>query len=153
MATGIQTATPRVRTVRLVESATAANAAPAGAPSATPAATVGFKLDTSTLLTTSCTVRIYETAGSGTMAMTYARAWGYSATATKWFPMGIGADATKGYLNGGAAFGETGANELRHAEALGFINHWDGIYIEFGTISGTNTALSCEIDFPINENT
>lgn len=152
MATGVQTTnSTRLRTVRLVESATTANGAPSGAPTATPSGTVGFLLATGPFVQTSCTVRIYETAGSGTMAMTYARAWGYNVASSKYYPLGTGADATKGYLNGGAAFGETGANELRHAEPLLLPNHLDGIYIELGVISGTNTALSVELDFPLND--
>lgn len=151
MATGIQsTSSTRVKTVRLVESATAANGAPSGAPTSTPAATVGFLISTTSLPQTDCTVRIYETAGSGTMAMTYARAWGYSVSSATWAPLGVGTDAAKGYLNGGSGFGETGNNQLRHAEPLVFSNHLDGIYIELGVISGTNTALSVELDFPIS---
>lgn len=148
MATGLQTsASTRVKTVRLVESATAANGVPSGAPSATPAATVGFLLGSETLLQGSCTVRIYETAGSGTMTLAYARLWGYSPTSGKWSALGTGTDADKGKLNNGGAFGETGTNELRHQEVIGYLHHLHGIYIELGTIGGTATALSVELDF------
>lgn len=151
MATGIQsTNSSRVKTVRLVEAATAANAAPAGAPSSTPAATVGFLLGSATLLQGSCSVRIYSTAGSATMAMTYARLWGYSISSGFWSPLGTGADATKGYLNNGAAFGETGSDVIRHQEPIGYVDHLDGIYVELGVISGTSTAISVELDFSVN---
>jgi hypothetical protein len=150
MATGIQTASPRLKTVRLVESATAANGAPTGAPSSTPAATVGFLLSSETLIGPDCTVRLYSTAGSGVMTLSYARVWGYSTASTAWVPLGVGTDADKGKLNNGAAFGETAADVIAHAEPLYDITHFDGVYVELGVFGGTATAISVDLDFPIN---
>ena len=152
MATGLQsvTASTRIKTVRLVEAATAANGVPSGAPSSTPAATVGFALGSHTLLGPDCTVRLYSTAGSATMTLSYARVWGYSVASGVWCPLGIGTDADKGKINNAGTFGETGADVIRHSELLTGIHHFDGIYVELGTFGGTATAITVDLDFPIN---
>ena len=152
MATGIQSSdSKRVTVVRLVENATAANGVPVGAPTATPAAGVGFDLNelkSGNVLPDWVSVRIYETAGSGVMTLASARLWGFSLVSGKWTPLGIGGDTTKGLLNSGSTFGETGTDQLRHQEPLMLPGHLDGVYIELGTIAGAATALSVEIDFP-----
>lgn len=152
MATGRQsTDSKRVITVRMVESATAANGAPTGLPLPIPAATVGYDLSdlgAGYVLPDSVTVRIYETAGSGTMTLSYARMWGYSLASGLWTPLGLGTGTDKGKLNNAAAFDESGNNQLRHSEPLIFLHHIDGIYVELGVFGGTATALTASIDFP-----
>jgi hypothetical protein len=149
MATGIIKVDPRGITVRLLENLAAAQGAPAdGAPAdmlkERPSSVQFFDLAAlyaAYLAQYSvpfewpdvCTIRLYETAGSGTMTVAYARLWLYDTLSQKAFPAGIGADATKGYLNGGSAYGETGANLLRGAEPLMYPGHCDGINVELGT--------------------
>lgn len=96
------------------------------------------------------TVSIYETTGSGTMTIAYARLWLYTSSSQKAFPAGTGADATKGYLGGGAAgvLGETGANRVRHMEPLVFPGQCDGINIELGTYGDASQRHTVEIFFP-----
>lgn len=94
------------------------------------------------------TVFLYETAGSGTITLAYARLWLYSGLIGKAFPAGIGADAAKGYLNGGSSFGETGTDKLRHCEPLMFPGQGDGMNIELGTYGGTNPTFNVDVFFP-----
>ena len=152
MATGIQSTDSRlVVTVRLVESATAANAVPSGAPTGTPATGVGFDMSLlgyGYVFPEHCTVRLYSTAGSGTMTLSYARLYGYSRVSGLWSPLGIGTDADKGKLNDGDAFGETESDLIRHQERFDLPGHFDGIYCRLGTFGGTSTAISVEVDFP-----
>lgn len=152
MATGAQsTESRRTVTVRLVEGATAANGAPSGAPMSTPTAGKGYDpidLNYRSHMPDNCAVRIKSTAGSATMTVSYARAWGYSLSGANWTPLGTGADATKGYLNGGTALGEVSADSIVHEEVLYFPHLIDGIYIELGVFGGTSTAVNVEVDFP-----
>lgn len=94
------------------------------------------------------TTWLYETAGSGTMTIAYARVWLYHRSSGKAFPAGIGADTTKGYLNGGTAFGETGADRVRHVEPLLYPGAGDGINVELGTFGGTSPTFSLDMFFP-----
>lgn len=92
----------------------------------------------------SSTIRLYETAGSGTMTLAYARIWLYDAVSQKAFPAGTGSDADKGKLNGAVAFGETGSDKIRHAEPLAFTSHFDGVQVELGTFGGTNPTFNVD---------
>lgn len=94
------------------------------------------------------TVWLYETAGSGTITLSYARIWLYQSSSGRAFPAGIGADATKGYLNGGASFGETGSDQLRHVEPVAYPGSGDGINVELGTFGGTNPTFNLDMFFP-----
>jgi hypothetical protein len=152
MATGIQSSNSRrVVTVRLVESATAANAVPAGLPSGTPATGVGFDmglLGYGNIFPLDCTVRVYSTAGSNTMSCSYGRLYGYSIVSGLWSPLGAGASTTSGMLNNGLAFAEDETDLIRTQERFDLPGHFDGIYCRLGVFGGTATALSVEIDFP-----
>lgn len=145
MATGLQPSTDAFTfAIRLVESATANNNAPSGASAgvdvAAVAATIGAR-------PAKASVAVYSTGGSATMTATI-RLWGYLAGPAVWLPLGPGADTTKGYLNGGAAIGETGTNEIRHVEELSNAFHFDRLYAEILAIGGTNTAISVDIIAP-----
>lgn len=152
MATGLQsTESKRVVTVRLVEGATAANGAPTGIPLPTPTAGRGFDLSalqSGFVIAGHAGVRIYSTAGSGTMSCSYARMWTYSLSSGLWTPAGVGTAADKGKLNGGAALEETSADAIRHHELMLYPGASDGIYIELGVFGGTATALTVEVDLP-----
>ena len=151
MSTGIQYVNERGIMVRLLENLAAVNAFPAdGAPGdvlkAQPSSTQFFDLrlldpfvgeDSDWQVDSITTLYLYETAGSGTMTLAYARVGLYLATARKAFPAGNGLDADKGKLNNAGALGETGANQLRHAEPLAYPDHFDGIQVELGTFGGT----------------
>src|SRR3990167_7464394 len=43
------------------------------------------------------------------------RLWGFSMVTATWLPLGIGANATKGIVNGGGAGGGAGNDQLREA--------------------------------------
>lgn len=94
-------------------------------------------------------IYLYETAGSGTMTLASARVIFYDSTSNKMFPAGTGADATKGMLNNGASFGETGSDKLRHAEPILYAHHWDGIAVEIGSFGGTSPTYNVEWRIPL----
>ena len=85
--------------------------------------------------------------GTGALTIAYLRAWGYfrvwdaGVDASFWAPLGTGADATKGYLNGGAALGEVIADVVLHAERLRGLRECERFYLEVGTIGGTSPVL------------
>lgn len=94
---------------------------------------------------------IYSTAGSGVMTLGATRvflAHNQGASAAVGGPYGIGADATKGMLNGGAAFGETSANGIYHREEITGLSTADGIAVELGAFGGTNPAYQVELHLP-----
>jgi hypothetical protein len=157
MATGIQLSDSKRGTiVRLLENVGAATGKPAdGTPPnvlrANPTATQFFamsELGLGSVPPEGCSLRIYETAGSGALSIAYARLWVYDIVAQKAFPAGIGADADKGKLNNGAAFGITDTAKLRHTEPLLFLDHCDGIQCELGTIAGTTPTFNVDLFIP-----
>lgn len=153
MATGLQsTNSKRVATVRLVEAATAANGAPTGVPLAVPTAGRGFdlsQLGSAYVFPETAGLRVYSTAGSGTMTCSFIKLWTYSLSSGLWSPVGTGSDGlTIGELNGGDALTETDTDVIRHHELLLYPGMSDGVYIELGTFGGTATALTVELDIP-----
>lgn len=85
---------------------------------------------------------VRSTAGSGTMTVTI-RMWGYASAV--WFPLGTGADATKGTINDGVALGETSADLIRHMEIMQGLSGLERIYAEITAIGGTATAITVEL--------
>ncbi len=84
---------------------------------------------------------VSNSAGSGTVAATL-RLWGYLAASGEWYPIGAGADATKGTINAATSLGESGvADKLNHCEPFYLMGHFDRIYLQVTAISGTATAL------------
>lgn len=122
---------------RILEGATATNAAPSGSSAGVAIPTALAPLPSSTI------VLVRSTAGSATMTTTI-KLWGYASAASQWFPLGTGADALKGVLNGGAAIGETGANVIQHAEIVAGLFAFDRVYAEVVAIGGTSTAVNVE---------
>lgn len=96
-------------------------------------------------LTDLATLFVYSTAGSGTMTVT-TRLWGYNSQVAKWFPVGTGADATKGTINEGAATGETGTDVIAHAEPIQGLRAFQRVALQVTAIGGTNTAVSAVLD-------
>lgn len=64
-------------------------------------------------------------------------------TVNSWFPIGTGADATKGTINAGSAMGETDTDIVRHAEVISNIEYGERVYLEY--VSGTGTYSACLI--------
>ena len=127
--------------IQLLTAATATNSAPTlssdGFALSTTAAGVEIRGDRGLIL-------VKSTAGSGTMTVTI-RLWGYSVSSASWSPLGFGADATKGIINGGVALGETGTDLIQHAEIANGLENLDRIYAEITAIGGTATAISAWI--------
>ena len=97
---------------------------------------------------------IYSTAGSGVMTLAATRLFlahkqGVGAAAVGG-PYGVGADATKGMLNNGAAFGEDSAvaDRIYHREEVTGLSCADGIAVQLGAIAGTATAIQVELHLP-----
>ncbi len=137
MATGIIASGTANTLWRILEGATATNAAPSGSSAGVAIPTALGPLPSSTI------VLVRSTAGSATMTVTI-KLWGYSSAASQWFPLGIGADALKGVLNGGAAIGETGTDVIQHTEIVAGLFSFDRIYAEVVAIGGTSTAINVE---------
>ena len=107
MATGLVGSTNGVFTWRILDARTSTNSAPSGS-----SAGLANPKDNIWPLPQKAVVAVYSTAGSATMTATI-KLWGYLTDAARWFPLGIGADALKGVMNGGAAIGETGLDFFR----------------------------------------
>ncbi len=130
--------------VEILASATATNSPPASA-------TAGVSLDAiqaafGGTIPEDLSIVVTSTAGSGTMTVTL-RLWekfGVLASQANglWCPAGIGADAVKGVLNGGAAIGETSADLIRHCEPVSLTAHAQRLYVEITAIGGTSTAVT-----------
>ncbi len=123
-----------MNSIQLLNAATATTAAPSAASDGVSTAAL-YPFGGSALLV------LKSTAGSDTMTIT-TRLWGYSSVAAAWFPLGVGADGTKGTLNAGSATGETGANEIRHSERVVGIAGFERLALQVTAIGGTNTAVS-----------
>lgn len=146
MATGIQTSlSKRGITFRLAENV---NASGLAAPTA---ATDGFDLSTleaGYLFPEYAAISIYNASGTGSLSIAYARLWLYDLVSGFWFPAGIGTDANKGKLNGGAAMGATATDQLRHREVLAYPALADRVAIELNTVAGTSPAMNCDVFLP-----
>ncbi len=121
--------------ITLLTAATATTTAPS-------AATDGVALPHTTDL---ATLFLYSSAGSGTMDVT-CRLWGYNTALAKWFPLGTGADATKGTVNAGSAMGETGTNAIAHCEVVNSLHRINRVALQVVTINGTSTAIEAVLD-------
>lgn len=132
---------PNAKAIELLASSTATNSPPAGASAGLEVNTIysafGRVPDTMSL-------RVWSTAGSGTMSATF-RLWGYDPLVADWMPVGTGAAATKGVINEGGALDETAADELRHTELVDFVGHFSRVYLEITAISGTATAVKAAL--------
>lgn len=157
MSTGVQYRDPygRGTLVRLFENLAAANVVLDGAPGDVlqriPIPTKFFDylaLGETFPWPDSSTLRIYETAGSGTMTVASARVWLYDALSSKRFPAGDGSDSLKGMLNAGSALGETAADQVRHSGTLLYFKHFQGIQVELGALGGTTPAYNCDWFLP-----
>lgn len=120
--------------IQLLTAATATNGVPTASSDGLELNSLKFPEDA--LLT------LRSTAGSGTMTVNV-RLWGYEADSAKWFPLGVGADSTKGTIDSGTDIAETSANQISHAEIISGLRHFDRIYAEITAITGTSTAISC----------
>lgn len=143
MATGLSSST-NANVWRILEARTSNNSPPSGA-SAGEANPVSGNLISPVPDVAEVLVR--STAGSATMTCTV-RLWGYVTSIATWFPLGPGADATKGYLNNGAAIGETSTDSITHAERVRGLFSFDRIYAEILAIGGTATAITVEVLIP-----
>lgn len=99
------------------------------------------------------TVRVYTTAGTGTLSIAYVRLWGRWEGETRWFPLGTGATADKGKLNQNTpgtvtALGETATDQLCHAEPFLYVGHCDYVFAEVNTVGGSDTEGVVDIVFP-----
>ena len=146
MATGIQASnSKRGTTIRLAENV---NASGLAAPTL---ATDGFDLallDKAYLWPEACAISVYNASGTGSLSIAYAKLWLYDLLSTTWFPAGIGTDANKGKLNGGAAMGVTATDQLRHREVLAYPALADRWAIELNTVAGTNPAMNVDVFLP-----
>ena len=130
------------KSIVLLASVTATNSPPSGA-------SAGLAItDISNLynfMPSEAGLLLYSTAGSGTMTCT-ARLWGYHPGPAAWFPLGTGADATKGTINAASTLDETAADKLRHLEPLALLGiAGSRLYLEITAIGGTSTAVTAEI--------
>ena len=121
--------------ITLLTAATATSSAPT---LVTDGAALPFATDLATLF-------LFSTAGSATMTTT-CRLWGWNTELAKWFPLGVGAAATKGTINAGAAMDETGTDSIRHCEVVNSLHRIQRVYLQVTVISGTNTAVSAVLD-------
>jgi hypothetical protein len=78
---------------------------------------------------------------------TTVKLWGYTVSSGVWKPLGTGADATKGTINGGAAIGETAgiSDVVRHSEIVSGLFNFDRVYAEIVAIGGTATAITVDV--------
>lgn len=135
-----------LRHICVLSGATAANGQPSGASAGVPCYDTNVYSETSvgacyqSLPSRESTVLVASTAGSGTMTVTI-RLWGYNSATGEWFPLGTGADASKGVINAGAAIGEVKTDKILHAEPLLMAGHFDRLYAEITAIGGTATAV------------
>lgn len=163
MATGLQatsTSSDRYLTIRLLDGELAATGKPVEGAAATvlqPDPTPDEFFDLRSVndsfkgaFPTACQLLVYNTAGTNPVSATFVRMWGYNAASGKMFPLGIGADADKGKINGGAALGETDTDDLRHAEVVLYLGMWDGIMAELGVTGGTGAeAFNVDLLIPL----
>ncbi len=88
-------------------------------------------------------LEVWSTAGSGVMTVT-GRLWGYT-EAAGWAPLGIGAGATKGIINGGATLDETSADKIAHKEVVSGLRDLERVYLELSAFGGAATAISARL--------
>ena len=88
---------------------------------------------------------LWNDAGTGTISLSYARLWVWHPAAARWFPLGNGADTTKGYVNDGTALGESAANQVLHTEVLRGLGAFTRVAVELGTVGGTAVTWCCDL--------
>lgn len=91
---------------------------------------------------------IRSTAGSGVMTLGACRVFVSDKASGVGGPYGVGADSTKGQLNNGAAFGETGSDVIYHREEITGLSTIDGIQVQLGAFGGTDPAFTVELLIP-----
>lgn len=94
---------------------------------------------------------VLKVTGTGVLTIAYLRLWGFHklskgpvpvTDASDWFPMGTGADADKGKLNGATvALGEVKTDVVLHMEKIRGLRNLDRFYLEVGTVGGTVTSI------------
>lgn len=95
-----------------------------------------------------CEVLVENVAGTGAVSATV-RLWCYHRTTALVYPWGVGADATKGIINNGAAMGATDTDKLRHREIIPGPGMADGIQAQITASAGTGTeTFRVRILFP-----
>lgn len=118
---------------QLLTAATATNSAPSGINAGSVPLPSGY--DEAIIVVTS-------TAGSDTMTVTL-KLWGYFDVSGTWAPLGKNSTAaSKGLLNDGDAIGETGTDQIDHAELVQGLDGVSRLYLEITAIGGTATAIS-----------
>lgn len=124
--------------VQLLSAAVAANSAPAGASAGVPlrGAKVPTGSDGGTKTTreeNECTIVIEGTVNAGqTLAGTFFL-WGYVNDLSKWFRFKA--------INGGA-LAETGTDTINYGELVTGIRHYDRVYLELVSPSGTGASFN-----------
>jgi len=137
----------------LLSGVTAANGQPSGATAGVPCYDSNVFGEVSAgvcypqLPSRESTILVCSTAGSGTMTVTI-RLWGYNSATSEWYPLGAGADATKGVIDAGSAEGEVKSDKILHAEPLLMAGHFDRLYAEVTAIGGTSTAVDVWVVSP-----
>lgn len=93
---------------------------------------------------------VWSSAGSGAMDVEI-RMWVYLRSYTKrgekvavgkWFPIGVGADSSKGTINMEGVIGETDTDSITHCEVIDNLMMYDRVYAEVVAINGTATAVN-----------
>lgn len=158
MTTGIQTKQSSRYVEVLLLSAEEATAIPleaakSAALSATPDKTKFFDLTKlqaeNADLSADCEILVENVGGTGVVSAVV-RLWCYSASTGKAYPWGIGADAVKGTINGGASMGATDTDKLRHREIIPGPGLADGIQAQIVSSTGTGTeTFNVRILFPL----
>lgn len=84
------------------------------------------------------TLRLYNTAGSGTITLSYLRMRGWCASDGLFMPVGTGTDANKGKINvaNSFTFGEVGSDLILHTEPFLYVGDFDWLHAELGAIAG-----------------
>jgi hypothetical protein len=128
-----------VRTAELLAAATATSAQPSAATDGVVKPSGVDRVD----------LFLRSTAGSGDMEVTV-RLWGYQPEFDEWFPLSIGSGAgdavnRSGWMNGGAPIEESGADEIRHYEAVENLSLFGRLYAQVVAIGGTSTAVDLDV--------
>lgn len=99
---------------------------------------------------------VLKLTGTGILTVSYLRGWGFiqlskgaagvsapqGTDASDWFPMGTGADADKGKLNGTTvALGEVKVDTVLHMEKIRGLRDLSRFYLEVGVVGGAPTSL------------
>jgi hypothetical protein len=61
----------------------------------------------------------------------------YDAELAKWFPLGIGAGSSKGYVNDDDAIDETASTEVRHTERIAGLKDFDRVAMQITNFAGS----------------